>query len=85
MTDTFRTLLLRGAGYEVTPMEFVPSTHTPKNTLLRAHRRGNYLREAIAEYVSLRAASGGVGIRLEDLLPEEHRARLEAAASAVRS
>jgi hypothetical protein len=36
MTDALRTLLLRGCGYTVTPMEFVPSTHTPKNTMLRA-------------------------------------------------
>ena len=38
MTDALRTLLLRGCGYTVTPMEFVPSTHTPKNTMLRATR-----------------------------------------------
>jgi SAM-dependent methyltransferase len=76
MTDTLRTLLLRGCGYEVTPMEFVPSTHTPKNTLLRAVRRGNYRREALVEYLALRGAIGGVGIALEASLPEEHRARL---------
>ncbi len=76
MTDTMRTLLLRGCGYEVTPMEFVPSTHTPKNTLLRATRRGNYLRTALVEYVALRSATGGAGIALEACLPEEQRARL---------
>jgi hypothetical protein len=76
MTDTMRTLLLRGCGYEVTPMEFVPSTHTPKNTLLRATRRGNYRRESLVEYVELRRATGGAGIALEDSLPEDHRARL---------
>jgi hypothetical protein len=76
-----RTLLLRGSGYEVTPMEFVPSTHTPKNTLLRATRRGNYRRESLVEYAALRAATGGAGIALEAALPEEHRARLASAAS----
>ncbi len=76
MTDAMRTLLMRGCGYEVTPMEFVPSTHTPKNTLLRASRRGNYLRTALVEYVQLRGALGGAGIALEESLPDEHRARL---------
>jgi SAM-dependent methyltransferase len=79
MTDALRVLLLRGAGYEVTAMEFVPSTHTPKNTLLRAHRRGRYLDAALAEYVQLRRALGDAPITLEKLLPEEpaqHLARL---------
>ena len=49
MTDAMLTLLLRGCGYEVTPTEFVPSAHTPKNTLLRAHRRGSFLRDALAD------------------------------------
>jgi SAM-dependent methyltransferase len=83
MTDTLRTLLLRGCGYEVTPMEFVPSTHTPKNTLLRAVRRGNFRREALAEYVALRAAIGGVGIALEASLPQEHQNRLLETAAAA--
>jgi hypothetical protein len=81
MTDALRTLLLRGCGYEVTPMEFVPSQHTPKNTLLRAVRRGNYRKEALAQYVALRAATGGAGIKLEELLAEEHRQRLHEVAS----
>ena len=75
-TDALRTLLLRGCGYEVTPTEFVPSTHTPKNTLLRAHRRGAFLRDALAEYAALRRVTGGAGIALEELVPAEHRARL---------
>ncbi|MBK8232423.1 MAG: methyltransferase [Candidatus Eisenbacteria bacterium] len=76
ITDTLRMLLLRGAGYEVTTTEFVPSTHTPKNTLLRAIRRGNYLEDALSEYRALRDATGGAPIALEQLLPQEHRARL---------
>jgi SAM-dependent methyltransferase len=70
LTDAMRTLLLRGAGYDVTPMEFVPSEHTAKNTLLRARRRGRPSRGALAEYVALKRASGGAGIVLESLLPE---------------
>lgn len=84
MTDTLRMLLLRGCGYEVTPQEFVPSAHTPKNTLLRATRRGNYQREALREYVDLVAASGGQGIALAALLPAEHRERLAATLSGAR-
>ena len=63
-----RTLLLRGCGYDVTPMEFVPSTHTPKNTLLRAVRRAPRDDEAFAQYVELRDALGGVGLGLEKML-----------------
>jgi SAM-dependent methyltransferase len=77
-TDALRTLLLRGCGYEVTPMEFVPSTHTPKNTLLRAHRRGNFLVEALRDYAALERATGGCAIKLAELLPVEHRERLRA-------
>jgi SAM-dependent methyltransferase len=68
VTDAMRTLLLRSAGYDVTPMEFVPSEHTPKNTLLRAMRRGGPSPEAWREYVELRQALGGPGIRLEELI-----------------
>ncbi|MBA3820441.1 MAG: SAM-dependent methyltransferase, partial [Deltaproteobacteria bacterium] len=40
LTDTMRALLLRAAGYDVTPLEFIGAEHTKKNTLLRALRRG---------------------------------------------
>jgi SAM-dependent methyltransferase len=69
LTDAMRMLLVRGAGYDVTPMEFVPSEHTPKNTLLRARRRSGPNTAALAEYVALKKATGGVGIALEALLP----------------
>ena len=41
MTDTFRTLLLGRAGYETRAIEFVASSHTPKNTLIIAKRGQN--------------------------------------------
>ncbi|MFN8549471.1 MAG: SAM-dependent methyltransferase [Candidatus Eisenbacteria bacterium] len=77
VTDMMRVLLLRGAGYEVTAQEFVPSSHTPKNTLIRAVRRGSYWLDALKEYRALRAATGDESIVLESLLPAEHRARLD--------
>ncbi len=64
ITDTMRTLLLRAAGYEVRVVEFVPSQHTPKNTLIRAMRRGGPDREARRAYEALCEATGGVGIGL---------------------
>ena len=81
VTDLLRTLLLRGCGYRVTPMEFVPSEHTPKNTLLRATRqRPQSDPEALEQYVRLRDAMGGAGIHLEQLLPAPHGEALQAAA-----
>lgn len=73
MTDTFRTLLLGAAGYESRALEFVASSHTPKNTLIRATRRGEADPRAMSEYVALRDATGGVGIKLEGLMPSELR------------
>lgn len=70
ITDLMRALLLRACGYRVTPMEFVPSQHTPKNTLLRAVRQGPGDPAALRQYTDLCRAMGGAGIRLEELLPE---------------
>lgn len=69
VTDLMRTLLLRAHGYQATAMEFVPSEHTPKNTLIRAVRREAADPEAARQYAELRRAAGGVGIKLERLLP----------------
>jgi len=68
LTDAMRTVLLRAAGYDVLAMEFVPSEHTRKNTLIRAIRHGAPDAAARAEYDALREATGGVGIRLADRL-----------------
>ncbi len=40
LTDALRASLLRQRGYRVDVVEFVESTHTPRNTLLRAVRTG---------------------------------------------
>ncbi len=65
VTDTMRMVLLRACGYETRVVEFVPSRHTPKNTLIRAMRRGTPDRAAAAAYRELKAATGGAGIALE--------------------
>ncbi len=44
LTDSLRVELLQACGYDVTVLEFVASTHTPKNLLLRAHRRHPHAR-----------------------------------------
>lgn len=75
-TDALRVLLARGAGYEVTTTEFVPSAHTPKNRLITGVRRGNYLESALDEYAELRQALGA-GIALEKRLPPEPAVRLD--------
>ena len=79
MTDALRALLLRGCGYAASPVEFVPSSHTPKNTMLRAQRTGGGGPACFRDYLSLRATLGGARIRLESLLPEPHRTHLSEA------
>ena len=80
LTDTLRALLLRGAGYECWPLMFVPSEHTPKNTLLRAMRRDRPDPHALDEYVALVRATGGAEITLASRLPTIERALREARA-----
>lgn len=68
MTDMLRTLLIRSRGYEVTATEFVASEHTPKNRLILAQRRGNYLDSAKDEYNHLKTSLGEPHLKLEVLL-----------------
>lgn len=68
ITDAMRVLLLRAAGYAVTPMEFIAAEHTKKNTLVRALRRNSADAHARTEYAALVAATGGAGIALASVL-----------------
>jgi hypothetical protein len=67
ITDAMRTLLLRAAGYTVSAIEFIPSEHTRKNTLIRAHRSCPDP-SARASYDALVHATGGIGLALASRL-----------------
>jgi SAM-dependent methyltransferase len=75
MTDMLRTLLMRSRGYEVTATEFVASEHTPKNRLLLATRRGNFLSAAEQEFTALKSALGEPVLKLETLLNDAGEGR----------
>ena len=68
LTDAMRSVLLRSAGYQVSAIEFVPSEHTRKNTLIRAVRNPDVTPEARRafrdEYDALVEVTGGIGISL---------------------
>lgn len=70
-TDALRLALVRAMGYEATATEFVPSTHTPKNRLILAERRGRYNREAWRDYLALRQSLGNPALAFERNLTEE--------------
>jgi len=65
VTDTLRMLLLSAVGYWATAIEFVPSEHTPRNTLIRGVRRTGPDRDKWQKYLTLRDATGGCPISLE--------------------
>jgi SAM-dependent methyltransferase len=73
LTDALRTVLLRACGYQVSAIEFVPSEHTRKNTLIKAQASaagGSPARvAAVEEYRALVAATGGAGLGLAERLP----------------
>ena len=77
LTDALRMLLLRSAGYDVTPMEFVPSEHTPKNTLLRATRGRVDTTRAFEAYQALKATLGGVTLGLEAVVVDPREQRVD--------
>ncbi len=79
MTDALRSLILRGCGFKASPVEFVPSAHTPKNTMIRATAQEPGSPALFRDYIALRTAMGGVRLRLEELLPEPHASNLRQA------
>ena len=68
LTDTFRKLLLEAVGFDVYVVEFVAAQHTPKNTLIRAMRRGRPDVAARQAYLRLCDETGGVEIKLSRIL-----------------
>ncbi|MDB5362974.1 MAG: methyltransferase [Rhodospirillales bacterium] len=68
LTDAFRAALMRMAGYRVEVVEFVPSEHTPRNTMLRAIRTGSPPDAAVtAQYAEL-VETWAVKPRLAELI-----------------
>lgn len=67
-TDTMRLLQIRAAGYQASAIEFVPSEHTPKNTLLKGHWCGTPDAAAAAQFLQVKTAAGGAELTLEKLL-----------------
>ena len=67
LTDSLRAHLLRRSGYRTDVLEFVDSTHTPRNVLLRAQRAGVPATVSKYEYADLIKA-WGLHPRLEQLL-----------------
>lgn len=68
LTDALRASLMRQAGYRTEIIEFVPSEHTPRNTLLRAVKTGAKAEpKVVAEYASL-VGEWGVKPKLSVLL-----------------
>lgn len=71
LTDALRASLMRQAGYRTEIIEFVPSEHTPRNTLLRAVKTGAKAEaKVVEEYASL-VREWGVTPKLSALLGSE--------------
>ncbi len=70
VTDTFRALLLRRAGYRTDIIEFVSNAHTARNLMIRAVRvRGHVDSRVADEYMEFRDY-WGVTPYLEELLAD---------------
>ena len=81
LTDALRVEMLDACGYKVDVVEFVESTHSPKNLLLRAHRRpglaGKPSPEALLAVRERCAALGVEPTLLRLLLSDAVRGTLE--------
>ena len=80
VTDTLRMQLLELAGYEVRVVEFVPTEHTAKNTLIRAMRRPSCDVPSVQQldrYLAFRdTIAAGFRLGLEGVLPDPVRRAL---------
>ncbi len=64
LTDALRVEMLTACGYKVDVVEFVESTHSAKNLLLRAHRRPGAGKTLSAEaLLQLRERCDALGVR----------------------
>lgn len=68
ITDNSRTMLLRSQGYQVDVIDFVPTEHTQKNTLIMAVKKGKSSPAAYHEYEAYKKTFGFSGIKLALLL-----------------
>jgi len=78
LTDALRSLALEACGYEVKSFRFVTDDISPKNTLIRAIRRGTENPKAITEYYNLKRMFN-VSPSIERFLPSvfTHKASLK--------
>ena len=67
LTDALRALLMEAHGYHVDVFEFVPTSVTPKNVMLRGERIGGTTTEAAETYAHLKETFG-VSPALERML-----------------
>lgn len=68
LTEALRALILRGAGYDVSMLEIVPPTVTPKNVMILARKIKRTPKRGIEDYLKLRDFFQ-VRPKLEKLLP----------------
>jgi hypothetical protein len=76
-TDALRLALVRAVGYEATATEFIPSSHTPKNRLIIAERRGRFNKTGLLEFQRLRSHIGSPTLTLERLLGDVLQERFQ--------
>ena len=71
ITDNSRVMLLRSQGYQVDVIDFVPSEHTTKNTLIVATRKNKPSGKFVNEYNAYKKSFGFNGIKLEGMMRDE--------------
>jgi SAM-dependent methyltransferase len=81
LTDTFRALILRIAGYTTDVIQFIATEHTPKNLMIRAVRRGTPGDPELVQAYNDLKALWGVTPYLETLLGTTWTAYTHAAES----